>query len=245
LSTLAWETLGDVHRALSDFQRARSAWKQALGFDPDNPRLYDKIGSSYWHIAFQGHTRASHEELEPAAEHFNKALSLYGSGSEERVLTHYRLGKLNAARRDLEKARTHLDIVEASGALPVLGWVFLGFAYLERRTYSECEYYFGRVVKEGRTARFELCGCHHRRPPGRAVVAVGPHPCLGASGTGHQLDGTGWRPRQGRRECRRRVACLGKLNLDTQDPSSDERFPMRATAAVLECRASSASGRRR
>jgi hypothetical protein len=31
-------------------------------------------------------------------------------------------------------------------------------------------------------------------------------------------------------------ACLGKLNLDTQDASSDERFPTRPTAVVLECR---------
>ncbi|MCA1707495.1 MAG: tetratricopeptide repeat protein, partial [Actinobacteria bacterium] len=236
LSTLAWETLGDVHRELSDFQNARTAWKQALGFDPDNPRLYDKIGSSYWHIAFQGGTGTSRDDLEQAAERFDKALSLYGSGSEERMLTHYRLGKLNAALREFEKARVHLDIVEAAGLLPVLGWGFLAFAYLERRNFSECEYYFGRVIKEGeglssQPADFILGDRLDEQLWPLGLIRAWGHVGLAISLA--ERDGDLAKADTNLDAAFKR---LDELKLDDQDPSRDERFPTRAMAAIMECR---------
>ena len=150
LSTLAWETLGDIHRERSDFQNARFAWEQALGTDPDNPELYDKIGSTYWHLASEGRPGSSREELEHAAEMFDKALKLYPSGShDERILTHYRLGKLHAELRNFGDSRQHLEIVNAVGQPPILGWLFLAFAYLETRNFAEAQSLFRTVVGEG------------------------------------------------------------------------------------------------
>ena len=152
LSSLAWETLGDVHRELSDYRNARTAWKYALGRDPDNPDLYDKIGSSHWHLAFQDeHRPIVPQELERAAEFFDQALLLYGSGSfDEQVRTHYRLGKLHVALGSFSRALPHLQVVEAvSESPPLVGWLLLGLAQLGRRNYAECEYEFRRVIARG------------------------------------------------------------------------------------------------
>ena len=238
VSTLAWETLGDVHRELSDFQNARSAWKQALGTDPDNPRLYDKIGSSYWHIAFEGRNRASDEDLEHAKKYFSGALTLYGSGSyKEQVLTHERLGKLNAVMRNFEEARRHLEIVEAVARPPIVGWEHLGFAYLQLRNFSEAEYYFGRVVKE----TDELA---QARPPDAIIgdrLDEQLWPLALIRGWGHLGLAMSYAERQGDlakadAHVDAASAALDKLKLDEDDPSSDKRFPTRAPAAVWECR---------
>jgi tetratricopeptide (TPR) repeat protein len=237
LSTLAWETLGDVHRELSDFQSSRAAWEQALGTDPDNPRLYDKIGSSYWHIAFEGRTRARREDLVKAAEYFNKALRLYGSGRfDEQVLTHYRLGKLNAVLRDFEDARRHLEIVAAVGRPPVVGWVLLGFAYLEQRNFPECEYFFLRVVRAGERFADEPATTvvgdrlDEQHWPIALIRAWGH---LGLAITFAERDGD---LAKARRHVDDAAGLLDDLELDPYDPSSDERFPTRAVAAVVECR---------
>ncbi len=151
LSSLAWETLGDVHAELFDFRNARKAWGYALGRDPDNPELYDKIGSSHWQLAFQGRSGFVSEELEQATGYFDRALQLYGSGSfNEQVRAHYRLTKLYTALRRFPDAQPHLRIVEAVAPKPPLvGWVLLGLAHLQQRTFSEAEDYFERVIEEG------------------------------------------------------------------------------------------------
>ena len=228
LSTLAWETLGDVHRELSDFQNARTAWKQALGTDPDNPRLYDKIGSSYWQIAFIGRTRPLREDLEQAADHFGKALLLYASGSfDEQVLTHYRLGKLHAALRNFGEARRHLEIVEAVSRPPLVGWQALGFAHLELRDFAESEYYFGSVVREGAQPgrRGRSAGLHPRRPARRAALAAGDDPRVGPSRARHRVRRTRRQPRARTEQLDIASALLDELGLDPRDASNDERFP--------------------
>jgi tetratricopeptide (TPR) repeat protein len=241
LSTLAWETLGDIHRELSDFQNAERAWSQALATDPDNPHLYDRIGSSYWHIAFQGRAGPSADDLKKAARQFDAALSLYESGHfEERLLTHYRLGKLNAALRDFDEARRHLDIVAAVQARPpILGWEQLGFAYLEKRNFPECEYYFGRVVREGK----RLAEDEHL-PPDEivgdrldeeewplALIRAWGH--LGLAITYAERDGNLDKAEE---QVDAAAEALEGLALDPNDPANDERFPTRSAAAVIECR---------
>lgn len=151
LSSLAWDTLGDVYGELSDFRNARRAWEYALSRDPDNPELYDKIGTSHWNLAFEGRNGVLAQELEKAEAFFQHALLLYGSGSfDEQIATHYRLGKLYTALRRFADARPHLQIVEAVDKPPIVGWYMLGMAHLEERNYSECEYHFGRVIAQGR-----------------------------------------------------------------------------------------------
>jgi tetratricopeptide (TPR) repeat protein len=241
LSTLAWETLGDIHRELLDFQNARIAWKHALTTDPDNPRLYDRIGSSYWHIAFQGRARASRRDLERAAKLFERALLLYGSGSfKEQELTHYRLGKLYASLRDFPKARRHIEIVEAVQKYPPLvGWRELGFAYLESHSFWECEYFLRRVVSEGdRLAKRqhvlpdELIGdrLDEQHWPFALIRAWGH---LGLAITFAERDGN---LKDARKHVDDADRLLKELDLDPLDAASDERFPTRAPAAVLECR---------
>lgn len=151
LSVLAWMTLGDVHQEYADFANARRAWLNALTQDPDNPALYDRLGTSWWHLAFQGRSRPSTDGLKKARDFFEKALVLYDSGSvEEQLHTRYRLAKLYASQYEFDLALEQLQIVEAADARPpIVGWVLLGLAYLTRRDYSECEYYFGRVVECG------------------------------------------------------------------------------------------------
>jgi tetratricopeptide (TPR) repeat protein len=151
LSVLAWMTLGDVHQEFADFENARRAWNNAITQDPDNPALYDRLGTSWWHLAFQGRSRPDRLSLNQARELFEKALLLYDSGAiEQQLHTRYRLAKLYAALLEFDAAIAQLRIVEAAGASPpIVGWVLLGRAYLARRDYSECEYYFGRVIECG------------------------------------------------------------------------------------------------
>ena len=67
----------------------------------------------------RGGNRARREDLDQALTQFKSALLLYGSGNyKEQVLTHERLGKLNAVlRTDFGEARRHLG--DRRGGLPV------------------------------------------------------------------------------------------------------------------------------
>lgn len=139
-----------MYAELFDFGNARTAWTHALNREPDNPGLYNKIGVSYWFLAYARSSQASRADLEQAAQYFHSALLLYGSvGFEQQVEIHYRLGKLYTALRSFEAARPHLRIVEASGKPPLVGWQVLGLAHLERHEFEECEYYFNLVIAEG------------------------------------------------------------------------------------------------
>jgi tetratricopeptide (TPR) repeat protein len=239
LSTLAWDSLGDIHRELSDFQNAEIAWSHALATDPDNPYLYGKIGSSYWHIAFQGRAATSVEHLTKAAQQFDDALLLFGSGHfDERTLTHYRLGKLHSALRNFGEARRHLEVVEAVQPIPpIVGWEQLGFAYLQERNFAECEYYFGRAVKEG--ARLATSHSSDEIVGDRldeeewplALVRTWCH--LGLAITYAERDGN---LAKADLHVDQAEILLAALELDPLDPSNDERFPTRAPAATLECR---------
>jgi tetratricopeptide (TPR) repeat protein len=159
LSVLAWMTLGDVHQEYADFGNARRAWLNALTQDPDNPALYDRLGTSWWNLAFQGRSRPSRKDLIQAEALFNKSLLLYDNRAvEEQLHTRYRLAKLYATLHEFDSALEQLRIVEAADSKPpIVGWTLLGLAYLARRDYSECEYYFGRVVE---------CGAELDRPGG-------------------------------------------------------------------------------
>ena len=243
LSTLAWETLGDVHRELSDFQNARFAWEQALATDPDNPTLYDKIGSSYWQIADDGRTGSGRDELEIAAEHFDNALTLYPRDSfDERILTHHRLGKLNASLRNFLEAKRHLEIVEAVGQVPVVGWDLLGFAYLEHRNFTEAEYYFNRTIKEGdllahTNAPDAIVGdrLDEQHWPLSLIRAWGH---VGLAISHIERDGSVPLAEQ---HLASADDLLRTLNIDLRDPARDPRFPTRAPATIMECRGAASS----
>ena len=238
LSTLAWETLGDVHRELSDFQNARFAWEQALTTDPDNPKLYDKIGSSYWQIADDGRTGSGRDELEIAARHFDDALILYPKGSfDGRILTHHRLGKLHASLRNFTEAERHLEIVAAVGTTPIVGWQLLAFAYLERRNFTDAEHYFSKVVEAGETLAL------HHSPD--AIVGdrldeqrwpLNLIRCWGNIGLAiSYIERDGSLP-AAQRHVERADTLLEQLHIDRTDPARDARFPTRAPAAIMECR---------
>jgi tetratricopeptide (TPR) repeat protein len=214
-----------------------------LSTDPDNPRLYGKIGSSYWNLAYQGRAKPLEKDLKQAAEDFEKALLLYESGSfTDQILMHYRLGKLHAGLRNFPEARRHLEIVEAVQELPPLvGWQLLGFAHLQMRSFSDSEYYFGRVVREGRNL-------HEReREPVKhdeligdrldeqlwplALIRAWGH--LGLAITAAERDGDRDRALA---EVETAEKLLDELELDPDDPANDERFPTRAPATAAECR---------
>ena len=150
LSVLAWVTLGDVHQEFSDFAHAREAWTNAQTQDPDNPALYDRIGASWWHLAFEVRSGASRSSLEEAKDLFVKALILYEAGTlEVQIRTRYRLGKLYATLGDFESSMAQLRIVEAAGHVPLVGWVLLGLSYLADRRFAECEHFFTKVIEAG------------------------------------------------------------------------------------------------
>ena len=173
LSTLAWETLGDVHAEFADFSNARTAWEHALRTDPDSAQLYDKLGLSFWNIAYEGGpVRPEHEDLHRAAKQFEDALTLYESDDlDAQMLTRSRLAKLRSALRELDEARRHLQIVDAvrlDSRPPLVGWVIFGFACLERRAFGECEHYFRQVIDAGE----ELARRKSDDEPGLAVGEI-------------------------------------------------------------------------
>ena len=151
LSVLAWMTLGDIHQELADYANARESWVNAQTQDPDNPALYDRIGTSWWQLAFRGRARPDPEKLSKAKDFFDKAMLLYEAGTlKDQIRTRYRLGKLHVARHEFDAALGQFQIVEtAAHHPPIVGWALLGRAYLERRDYAEAEYYFERVIEAG------------------------------------------------------------------------------------------------
>jgi len=192
LSVLAWMTLGDVYQEYADFANARQAWLNALTQDPDNPAVYDRLGTSSWHLAFRGRSRPSKDNLAEAREWFEKALLLYDTGSiEEQLHTRYRLAKLYAAQYEFDLALEQLQIVEVADARPpIVGWVLLGLAYLARRDYSECEYYFGRVVECG--AELDRPGTRPKRLDDNGIDPEMHSDDRGSSVIGDRIDERLW-----------------------------------------------------
>lgn len=234
LSSLAWETLGDVHSELRDFRSARSKWQFAQSRDPDNPELYDKIGRSYWQLAFDGHRGVDTEALRQAEGYFNSALLLYGSGSfVEQVDTHYRLGKLYIALGDFADAVSHLKIVEAVSELPpIVGWQQLGQAHLGERNFSECEYYLHRVVISGSTLEAEghkpdevIGDRQDEREWPLGLVRAWAHLALAFS----------YVERDGDLDCARANVELARMH--AASVRDRDRFPTRIDAACLDCEA--------
>jgi tetratricopeptide (TPR) repeat protein len=240
LSTVAWETLGNVYREFSDFRNARFAWEQALGTDPDNPRLYDKIGSSYWQITTDGRAHSPQEDLRTAATYFNNALDLYSSGSfEEQTLTHYRLGKLHAELREFDEARRHLEIVDAvDGRAPVVGWEQLAFAYLERRHFMEAEEYFERAIRAadvialepGLTPLSVIGDRLDEQSWPLGLIRVWGH--LGLAITHTERDGDFTLARD---HLKQASALLVELGVHLEATDADETLSTRAPAAIMEC----------
>ena len=242
LSTFAWETQGDIFAEFRDFENAREAWQRALLTDPDNPHLYDKIGLSHWNLAFQGGARVSLDSLKLAREHFDAALDLYGSDDfDPRILTHYRLGKLSAAMGDLPEARKHLQIVESAGnEQPLVGWVLLGLALLQRSRFSECEYYFQRVTTSGSKLASKI-----KDPVERARCILGDRldewlwPLALTRAWAHVGLALSWVERQGiSREIEGELDAaeelLAALYEDSEDPVSHARYPTRLPATIAE-----------
>lgn len=152
----------------------------------------------------------------------------------------YRLGKLYASLRSFAKARRHIEIVEAVQEYPPLvGWRELGFAYLEARTFSDCEYYFGRIIREGeRLATRE--GVPAEKVIGDRLDERG-WPLALIRAWGHLGLAISYAERDGdlslaRAHVDAADALLEELGLDPVDAANDERFPTRAPAAALECR---------
>jgi tetratricopeptide (TPR) repeat protein len=232
LSSLAWETLGDVHSELQDFRSARHAWEYARSRDPDNPRLYDKIGSSHWQIAFDGHSWVDKDALHDAEGYLQSALLLYRSGNfEEQQLTRYRLAKLYTALGEFAKARSHIKIVEAvSEKPPLVGWQLLGQAHLRERLFGQCEYYFRQVIKE----YGELKGLPADGPIGHpiderywplALVRAWGH--LGLAFSNVERDGDLDEAEERLGDARRLARSITKPDL----------FPTRIEAACMDCEA--------
>lgn len=244
LSTFAWETLGDIHAELSDFSNARRAWTHALRTDPDNARLYAKLASSYWNIAYEGgRTRPKPGDLRCAINHFEDALTLYGSDNlDAQTLTRYRLVKLHSAARNLDDARRHLQIVEAFAGEndpPLVGWVMFGLACLGRQVFTEAEYYFRDVITEGQRL------ADRRLEP---TTILGKHldermwPLSLTRAWGHLGLVLSWLERGAipqliEHELDNAEARLRDLYSDEEDPARHPIFPTRAKATALEGRA--------
>jgi tetratricopeptide (TPR) repeat protein len=247
LSTFAWETLGDIFAEFSDYEHARDAWNQALRTDPDNPHLYGKIGQSHWNIAFQGGARPEPSALERAATEFGSALLLYGSDDrDERILTHYRLSKLNSVLGRPADARRHLQIVvAASERAPVVGCLNFALACLRRGDFSEGEYYFRQVIDDGRELHDTLLA-EGNPSPGRTVMGdrlderLWPLSLVRAwAHVGLVLS---WIDRDARKqeagsELEKAEDLLRGLYGEKDDAVAHERFPTRIRATLAEARA--------
>lgn len=250
LSTFAWETLGDVHAEFADFSNARTAWTNALRTDPDNARLYDKLGLSFWNIAYEGGpVRPQLEDLHRAATQFEDALTLYGSYNlTAQVLTRSRLAKLYSALGILDEARRHLQIVDTvrlNDLPPLVGWVIFGFACLERRAFSECEYYFRAVIAEGdELARSKLNGERQHEP----TAILGKHlderrwPLSLIRAWGHLGLCLSWLERNNVSDelvvqLKAAEDRLHDLYKDEEVAATHPRFPTRARAVLNEARA--------
>jgi tetratricopeptide (TPR) repeat protein len=248
LSTFAWETLGDVHAEFADFSNARIAWTHALRTDPDNARLYDKLGLSFWNIAYEGGPVVPQvEDLHRAATQFEDALTLYGSDDlRAQMLTRSRLAKLYSALRNLDEARRHLQIVDTvrlDDLPPLVGWVMFGFACLERRAFSECEHYFRAVIAAGdELARPKSTGQRHPTAILGKYLDERRWPLSLIRAWGHLGLCLSWQERNNASDelavqLKAAEDRLRDLYHDNEAAATHFRFPTRARAVLKEARA--------
>ncbi len=150
------EVLGDVHFRLKEFDRAISAWQDALLWrnarlrKPATPTLYYKIGNAHVEIARHHFDLTLRKKaLQEAVGYLKKALDLYRCDQkEQKGLTCYLLGTIHMALGEYWEAIAYLRLSQMFEFAPLTSTFSLGYAYFKNREYDESLKQFEFLLKK-------------------------------------------------------------------------------------------------
>lgn len=142
--------LGEVYFNLSEFDRARAVWEEALLWSPDDPAIHVNLGVCYLKLAWNVRERAQRKILlEQSAKFLNQALDLYESAQlQEKGWAHHTLGRLHDELCEYSEAIANFTIAKNFGFAPLMTTFYLGWAYLRNKSYDECVQQFRWLIQE-------------------------------------------------------------------------------------------------
>ncbi|MDZ7360814.1 MAG: tetratricopeptide repeat protein [candidate division KSB1 bacterium] len=142
--------LGEVYFNLSEFDRARAVWEEALLWSPDDPAIHVNLGVCYLKLALNVRDREQRKILlEQSAKYLHQALDLYDSAQlQEKGWAHHTLGRLHDELCEYSEAIANFTIAKNFGFAPLMTTFYLGWAYLRNKVYDESVQQFRWLIQE-------------------------------------------------------------------------------------------------
>ena len=136
LSSYERNVLGEIHSDRGEHTKARDAFESALLLAPDDPKLHWNAGLACWNLAFEVRGKPRSANLRDAVAHFNQTLDVERD-QQQRLSTHYWLGRLYAELGDHERAIPHFRFAADFPPATTLARYFLAEAHLEIEAYDD------------------------------------------------------------------------------------------------------------
>jgi tetratricopeptide (TPR) repeat protein len=149
LSSFAQAELGHIFNAVGDLERARSAWSEALLWDPSNPDLQWELGFCNWHLAREATDRDKRRlALEEAKRYLTQASVLFANERfDERVRIHYWLGRLYEELGEFDNVIPNLRMVQTSGRMNTVADLLVAQAYRRGGNFNAAQTLLLRVIQ--------------------------------------------------------------------------------------------------
>jgi tetratricopeptide (TPR) repeat protein len=149
LSSFAHAALGHVCNGAGDLEGARTAWKEALLWNPDDPWLHWELGFCNWRLAWEiSKPKERREVLERARDYLEEAAILFPNEHfDDRIRIHYWLARLYEELGEFEQVIPHLRMVQRSPSMHALADYLVAEAYRRLRNFHEAEYLYKKVIE--------------------------------------------------------------------------------------------------
>ena len=148
LSSFAHAALGHVCNGAGDLEGARTAWKEALLWNPDDPWLHWELGFCSWRLAWEvSKPNDRRRVLETAKAYLEQAAILFPNERfDDRIRIHYWLARLYEELGEFEQVIPHLRMVQRSPSMHALADYLVAEAYRRLRNFNEAEPLYQEVV---------------------------------------------------------------------------------------------------
>jgi tetratricopeptide (TPR) repeat protein len=154
LSSFAHSTLGHVFNAADDLESARSAWSDAILWDPNDLDLYWELGFCNWRLARETTDRDKRELALQEAERYLKQASILFPNEQfkDRIRIHYWLGRLYQELGDFDRVIPSLRTVQTSPTMNVVADLLVAEAYRRGRNFNAAQSLLERVIERAKAA---------------------------------------------------------------------------------------------
>jgi len=150
LSSFAHAELGRIFNAVGDLESARSAWSDALLWDPSDPDLQWELGFCNWRLAREATDREKRQvALKEAERYLTQASRLFANERfGERVRIHYWLARLYDELGQFDKVIPNLRMVQTAGRMSAVADLLVAQAYRRGGNFNSAQTLFLRVIQD-------------------------------------------------------------------------------------------------